>query len=67
MGEGRGLQGFGGKPRGKRTFGRQRCRWGHIKMYLQELGCGGMDWIDLAQGTGRWRAVVNAVMNFRVP
>ena len=61
------IQGFGGKPEGKRKFERQRRRWGHITMYLQELGCGGMEWIDLAEGTDWLWAVVNAVVNFRVP
>jgi hypothetical protein len=60
------MQGFGGKPEEKRIFGRHRRRWGHIKMYFQELGCGDMDWIDLAQSTGGWRGVANAVINFRV-
>jgi hypothetical protein len=48
--------------------GRPRSRWeNNIKMNLQEVGCGGMDWIELAQDRDRWRAFVNAVMNLRVP
>ena len=57
-----------GKPEGKRPLGKPRCRWkDNIKMDLQEVGCGSVDWIDLAQDRDRWRALVNAVMNLRIP
>ena len=57
-----------GKPEGKRPLGKPRRRWeDNIKMDLQEVGCGGMDWIELPQDRGRWRTLVSAVMNLRVP
>jgi len=57
-----------GKPEGKRSIGRpRRRRKENIKMNLHEVGWGAMDWIDLAQERDRWRALVNAVMNLRVP
>ena len=57
-----------GKPEGKRLPGRPSRRWeDNIKMDLHEVGCEGMDWIDVVQDTDRWRALVNAVMNRRVP
>ena len=57
-----------GKSEGKRPLGRSRGRWeDNIKMDLQAVGCGGVDWIDVAQDRDRWRALVNAVMNLQVP
>jgi len=57
-----------GKPEGKRPLGKSRHRWEDtIKMNLQEVGCGSMDWIELTQDRDRWRALVNAVMNLLVP
>ena len=53
---------------GKRPLGRPRHRWvDNIRMDLQEVGCGHVDWIGLAQDRDRWRTLVNAVMNLRVP
>jgi hypothetical protein len=55
------------KHEGKRQLGRPRRRWeDNIKMDLQEVGYGDIDWIELAQDKGRWRALVKAVMNYRV-
>jgi len=56
-----------GKPEGKRPMGRPRRRWVDIRMDLQEVRCGYTDWIGLAQDRERWRTIVSAVMNFRVP
>jgi len=69
MREGRGMyRVLVGKPEGKRPLGRPRRRWeDDIKMDLQEVGCGGIDWIELAQDRNRWQALVNAVMNLWVP
>jgi hypothetical protein len=56
------------KPEGKSTLGRPRRRWeDNIKMDLRVVGCGDVDWIELVQDRNRWRTLVNAVMNLRVP
>jgi hypothetical protein len=57
-----------GKPEGNKSLGRPRRRWeDNIKIDLREIGWGSMDWIDLAQDRDQWRALVNTVMNLRVP
>ena len=68
MGEGRDVQRvLVGKPEGKTPLGRPRCRWeDNIKMDIQEVGGSG-DWMELAQDRDGWRALVNMVMNLRVP
>jgi hypothetical protein len=69
MGEGRVVYRFVvWKPKGKTPLGRPRRRWeDNIKMVLQEVGCGGTDWIELAQDGDRWRVFVNGIMSFRIP
>jgi hypothetical protein len=65
---GEGVQSFGRKTWENRPLGRPKCRWKYNnKMNVKEVGCRGMDWIELAQDRDGWRAVVNAVMYIRVP
>jgi hypothetical protein len=69
MGEGRGVyRVLVGKPEGRKPLERTRRRWGHnIRMDVREVGCGCADWMELAQDRDRWRALVSAVTNLRVP
>jgi len=69
MGEERGVyRALVGKPEGRRPLGRLRRKWvDNIKMDLEEVGCGYMDWIVLAQDRDRWRTLMSVVMNLRVP
>jgi hypothetical protein len=55
------------KPEGQRPLGKPRRRLDNVKMVLREIGWGGMDWIDLVQDRDQWRALVNTMMNLRVP
>jgi hypothetical protein len=67
-GEERCIQGFMGKPEGQKPLGRIRRKWeDNVEMDLQQVRCEGLDRIELAQNRGRWRPIVNAVMNIRVP
>jgi hypothetical protein len=57
-----------GKPEGKRPLGRPTRRWvDNIKMDLREIGCDGVDWMDMAHDRDQWRAIVNTALNLRVP
>ena len=69
MGEGRGVyRVLVGKPEGRRPLGRPRLRWeDNIRMDLREVGCGCVGWMELAQDRDRWRSLVSAVMNLRIP
>ena len=69
MGEERGVyRGLVGKPAGRRPLGRPRRRWvDNVRMDLHEVGCGYMDWIELAQDRDSWRTLVSAVMNLGFP
>jgi len=68
MGRGEAYSFLVGKPEGKRSLGRPRCRWeDNIKTDLQKVECRVIDWIKLTQDSDRWRALVNAVTNLRTP
>jgi hypothetical protein len=67
MGRGEACTGFLGKPEGKRPMGRPRRRWKDTIKADLEVGCGVMDWIELAQNRDRWWTLVNAVKNLQVP